>query len=97
MTECAQWIEENSEQFSDDWGAYHAYETLWPLYLYQKQMKVQDKASKYLNLSPSANFGAKHNPRQLNSEPVNHMCDKNAYLRSNLAHTKKLSMENHKR
>jgi len=51
MLECAKWIEENSEQFSDDWGAYHAYETLWPLYLYQKQMKVQDKASKYLNLA----------------------------------------------
>ena len=50
MIECTKWIEKNPEKFSED-GEYNAYETIWPLYLYQKQLKQQDKTSKYLNLA----------------------------------------------
>ena len=51
MTECAKWIDDNPEKFPDNEGEYNAYETIWPLYLYHKQLKQQDKASKYLNLA----------------------------------------------
>ena len=48
MIECTSWILENRKEIEDD---HDTYETIWPLYLYQKQLKQQDKTSKYLNLA----------------------------------------------
>ena len=45
MSECSSWVLENRKEIEDD---HDTYETIWPLYLYQKQLKQQDKASKYL-------------------------------------------------
>jgi TolB-like protein/tetratricopeptide (TPR) repeat protein len=45
MSECSSWVLENRKEIEDD---HDTYETIWPLYLYQKQLKQQNKASKYL-------------------------------------------------
>ncbi len=48
MIECENWIGENPEQFAKDDPDYHAYEIIWPLYLYYDALNQTTKASKYL-------------------------------------------------
>ena len=48
MIECSKWVLENRKQIQDN---YDAYETIWPLYLYHKKLKQQEKSSSYLNIA----------------------------------------------
>ena len=51
MDECANWASENSIKKSDDYPGDVAYQTIWPLYLYYKNINKLEKASKYLAMS----------------------------------------------
>ena len=51
MDECANWVSENPEKESNDYPGHGAYQTIWPLYLYHKNINILDKASNYLTMA----------------------------------------------
>ena len=51
MDECENWVSENPEKESNDYPGYGAYQTIWPLYLYHKNINILDKASNYLTIA----------------------------------------------
>ena len=48
ISECTEWLNNNSDKISDD---HDAYETYWPLYLYYDHLNNKIEAEKYLNLT----------------------------------------------
>jgi len=51
MDECANWASDNFIKKSDDYPGDVAYQTIWPLYLYHKNINQLEKASKYLTMA----------------------------------------------
>ena len=51
MDECANWVSENPEKESNDYPGSEAYQRIWPLYLYHKNINILDKASNYLTMA----------------------------------------------
>ena len=47
MDECANWVSENPEKESNDYPGHGAYQTIWPLYLYHKNINILDIILKY--------------------------------------------------